>query len=126
MQPILPNSEFIGRIYGPDGNTPIKSSNIQCFIITRFTKTKVFARKLQMTEILKAVGNGYFNENNFGIVSIEKPLVMFGDEIPFLVYHTQNTEYIRHQNMILFRTNENVAIHTLSSESSIYARTPWH
>jgi hypothetical protein len=126
MLPATPNSNFIGRIYGPDGNAPIKSSLTQCFIVTRITKTKVFARQLQTTEILKPIGNGFFDERNLGISSIHKPLTTFGEEKPFFIYHADvgNLEinYVRHKNMILFGIDENVVWRTLSSESSVFCK----
>src|SRR5258708_32036210 len=128
MNLILPDLSFVGKIYGPTGGTAVKKA--ECLIITRITKTKVFARNLQMSEILKPTGNGFFNESNLGIVAIKKPLVTFGEEIPFFVYGIQvnNTDvnYIRNKNMILYRVDENVMYNTLSPGSSVFAKTGWH
>jgi hypothetical protein len=130
MLPATPDCNLIGRIYGPDGNAPIKSSLTLCFIVTRITKTKVFARQLQTTEILNPVGNGFFDERNLGITAIHKPLTAFGEEIPFFVYHThvgggREIHYVRHKNMILYGIDENVVWRTLSAESSVFCKTSW-
>jgi hypothetical protein len=129
MRPVNPNPSFIGRIYGPNSNIPIKSTFARCFIVTRITKAKIFARKLRTIEILEPVGHGFCSEADLGIVIIPKPLIVFGEEIPFLVYHIQGGDtifdYIQHENMVLFRVDDDVIYHTLSSEHRIFHRTPW-
>jgi hypothetical protein len=130
MQPISPSIDIIGRIYGPTGQTPIKVPIAQCcFIVTRVTKAKAYARKLAVTETLKPTGNGFFEENNLGVMRIDDNLVMIGGEIPFLAYKSQIngivTEYIRNKNMVLFHIDKDVVLRTLSSESSVFHKTPW-
>ncbi len=128
MNTIIPNSDFVGKIYGPIGNCPVKiGAAYCCYIITRITKKKVFARKLKMIEVAKPLGNGFFDKKNLGVMCIESPLTPIGQEILFSIYRIKfdNTEleYIRHKNMILFLINEDIKLYTLSPESSVFSKT---
>jgi hypothetical protein len=123
---LLPNADFVGNIYGPPSGTPMKLQHIECFVVTRVSKTEVFAKKLQMVEIMKPVGNGFLNTNNLGTLVIEKPFVTIGKEKPFFAHSIYNMEFIRRGDRTLFLMDENAFIPTLSSESSVGCKTPWN
>ncbi|HSW76401.1 MAG TPA: hypothetical protein VLG50_05125 [Candidatus Saccharimonadales bacterium] len=121
-----PHDDMIGEIYGPTGNSPIKSQYAQCYIITRIGKVKVFAKKLQMYEVLQPNGNGYFNHDNLGIVTIEQPLTTFGDEISCSIFRFQHHDNvittIRHKNMVLNPIDKDIILHILTPESSVFEK----
>jgi hypothetical protein len=80
----------------------------------------LFARKLQLREILKPCGNGFFDENNLGVVAIEHPMNLVGKEVSFFVYRTNNVDYIKSKNMILVNTSNESVWSARSPESTIF------
>jgi hypothetical protein len=125
---ILPTEEnFLNKIYGINGG-PVKitvNSPI-CFFITRMTEKKVFGRMLELIEIRKPKGNGYFVEENLGKISIKQPLTMIGPEIMFQTHclniSNNKTYYLTRKNMIIFEITENKIFHSLSLESTVWSK----
>jgi hypothetical protein len=121
---VAPDINYIGRIYGHDGGSPVKFPS--AFIVTRITAKCVYVRKLEIEEVSKPNGNGYFNHQNFGKSCIKKPLNMVGEEMrckPYaLVVANGGVEYIGHGNSIMFRTHEDVVWSTITPESSVWEK----
>lgn len=130
---IAPNANQIGKIYGPKSLGPIKvGQNFPCFIVTRITKTKVIARRLEMEVLRQPIENGYFNQDNLGVMRIKTPIVMADNKDLQFQSHKISTlidgidvemHYITRKNYYLHELDTSFIWHTLSSESSIFCPT---
>ncbi len=120
----IPDKSFVGKIFGHNCHSPLKE--IECFIITRVTKVKVFARRLELFELKKPDGNGFFVQENLGLVCIDKPLKMCGEQLAFtsftLAKNGSIVDYIQRKGKILFLIDENIKWHTLSPGSSVWSK----
>lgn len=116
----LPDSSFVGRIYGVTDGSPTK--NPFCVIITRVTKKCVFARCLEIQGLRISNGNGYFNHQNLGKACIKKPLNMVGEEKMYKPHLYREADYIIAGNDVLFRISEDIVWSTLAHESTVWAK----
>lgn len=137
MQTIIhPQESDIGCFYGTQKNSPTIGKPL-VVIVTRITKTRVFARRVATTEIIKPQGSLSMDANQIlGIEIIETPIRFISEEYSFVPHNNPyfQTKHIQGRvpfhcsnvhkgKCMLFLCNFGSSWETQPSNASIFAAT---